>query len=261
MEPTIILEKNTSVANIIFNRPEAMNTYNHHMGEELLKITEDLLWDNTIRAVLLKGSGPVFMAGGDITFFKERQDQMPKGTLELVRQLAGAIQNLQNMHKIVLAAVHGAVAGAGVSLMLAADLVIAHEHTKFTLAYSGIGTSPDGGASYFLPRLVGDKKAMELLLFSNRFNAMQALEWGMINKVSDDASFYNDVESWLQLIVNGPTLAYSKIKKLVRKARHNSLPEQLELEGTCFAEATKTNDFKRGVDAFLEKKIPLFEGE
>jgi 2-(1,2-epoxy-1,2-dihydrophenyl)acetyl-CoA isomerase len=261
MEPTIILEKNNAIASLIFNRPNVMNTYNHQMGEELLKVTDELLWDDKIRAVLLKGSGPVFMAGGDISFFKERQDQMPIGTLDLVRQLAGAIQNLQNMHKLVLAAVHGSVAGAGISLMLAADLVIAHEHTKFTLAYSGIGTSPDGGASYFLPRLVGDKKAMELLLFSNRFSASQALEWGMINKVSDDASFANDVEIWLQRLVSGPTVDYSKVKKLIHQARHNSLAQQLEIEGTCFAQATKTTDFKRGVTAFLEKKIPTFEGE
>jgi 2-(1,2-epoxy-1,2-dihydrophenyl)acetyl-CoA isomerase len=261
MEPTIIVEKNNGIASLAFNRPHAMNTYNHQMGQELLAATDELLWDDTIRAVLLKGSGSVFMAGGDITFFKERQNEMPKGTIDLVRQLADSIQNLQNMNKIVLAAVHGAVAGAGISLMLAADLVIAHEHTKFTLAYSGIGTSPDGGASYFLPRLVGDKKAMELLLFSNRFNATDALRWGMINKISDESSFVKEIETWLQLLVNGPAVAFSKVKTLVHQSRHNSLAEQLELEGTCFAEATKTNDFKSGITAFLGKKMPVFEGK
>ena len=147
MYETVLFSVNESIATIAFNRPEAMNSFDHRMADELEALTEIVADDPSIRVVLLKGAGHLFMAGGDIKFFYDRLDKMPAGVMKIVRTLNATIHNFMNMPKPVLASVHGSVAGVGISLMLAADLVIAGENTKFTTAYSGIGISPDGGCS------------------------------------------------------------------------------------------------------------------
>jgi len=174
MKNTVLLNKDNAVATITFNRPDAMNAFNHEMADEFQNIIQEVKSDPTIRAIQLSGAGDLFMAGGDIEFFYKNLEQMPAGVKEIINQVNQTITAIREMEKPVLACVHGAVAGIGISFMLACDLVIAAEDTKFTLAYSGIGTSPDGGASYNLPRLVGSKKAMELLLLSERFDAQTA---------------------------------------------------------------------------------------
>src|SRR5262249_9950534 len=152
----------------------------------------------------------------------------------------------------VLACVHGSVAGVGMSFMMAADLVISAENTKFTMAYSGIGASPDGGATFFLPRLVGVKKAMEWILFSDIFDAHTAKAHGLINWVVPASNLIEETDRLLQRLVKGPIQSYTYIKRLINETWQHNLETQLENECQAFATCSATDDFKNGVIAFLK---------
>jgi len=261
MSSTVKLEKQGSIATITFNRPDKMNSFNLAMADDMEAVTEDVMLDDKIRAVILKGEGKLFMAGGDLKYFAENLKTMPAGILHIIRQLKSSMFNLRNMNKPVLAAVHGSVAGVGVSFMLAADLVIAADDTKFTLAYTGIGTSPDGGVSYMLPRLVGTKKAMELMMLSELFDAKTALQHGLINWVAPGDQLFDQVNAIATRLANGPTKAFANVKRLVNHTWDNSFETQCELEALSFAECSATQDFTAGVSAFVSKKKPEFVGK
>lgn len=260
MTATVNLTITEGVAELQFNRPEAMNAFNWQLAEDLDKALEELMLEKSFRVVTLSGAGPVFMAGGDIHFFNERLTEMPKGVPAIIRQLNSCIQRLQQLPVPVLACVHGAVAGAGISLMLACDLVLAASSTKFTLAYANLGTTPDGGATYFLPRTVGMKKAMELILLSERFSAEQALAMNLINWIEPDESFSDRIQILTNRLAKGPTQMYGRAKRLLNEGLARSLPQQLEAEMTAFTNSTQTQDFKRGVRAFIAKEQAHFEG-
>lgn len=261
MYETLLFSVNENIATISFNRPEAMNSFDHRMANELEMLTEQVANDQSIRAVLLNGAGHLFMAGGDIKFFYDKLDEMPAGVMQIVRTLNASINNLLQMPKPVLASVHGSVAGVGISLMLACDLVIAAENTKFTMAYSGIGISPDGGCSFHLPRLVGTKKTMEWLLFSDIFDANEAKLHGLVNWVVSQNQLVAESNKILQRLANGPTQSYAQIKKLVNHTWKHTLESQLEQEGRAFASCSTTADFKSGVRGFLTKKRVEFIGK
>lgn len=261
MTNTILLSVTNNVATLTFNRPEIMNSLNEQMAHELSAITEQISLDDTIRAILIRGAGNLFMAGGDIRFFYESLDTMPKGVLNLVRMVNGVISNLINAHKPVLACVHGSVAGIGMSLMMAADLVIAGANTQFTMAYTKLGVSPDGGASYFLPKIVGHKKAMELALLSDVINANQAQDLGLINWVAPEDQLEEKTLQILNKLAHGPTQAYAKTKQLIYQSASHSLEQQFEAEARSFAHLSQTADFRSGVTGFLNKTKPEFIGK
>lgn len=261
MTNTVLLSIENSIAVITFNRPEAMNCYNDVMAEEFAAVTNQVRLDRSVRAVLLRGAGHLFMAGGDIHYFHRGLKQMPGPVMAIVSRLSVAIDNLMTMPKPVLACVHGSVAGVGVGIMLAADLVIAAESTKFNLAYTGIGAAPDGGTTYALPRVVGAKKAMELLLLSEVFDAKTALAYGMINWAVADDQLQQATDKILRRLANGPTQSYAQAKSLVNQSWDNGLHTQLQAEGKAFEICSVSQDFANGVSGFLEKKRPQFTGE
>lgn len=261
MSETILFSVANNIATISFNRPNAMNTFNQQMGEELEAVTEQVRIDQSIRAVVLRGTGQLFMAGGDIHFFYETLDKMPAGVMKIVRTLNASIINLMRMPKPVLASVHGSVAGVGVSLMMACDLAIAAADTKFTMAYSALGISPDGGASYNLPRLVGVRKAMEWLLLSEKFDAATAKNHGLINWIVPPEAIEVESAKLLARLAAGPTHSYAEVKRLMHKTWKNSLETQLEQEGDAFESCSKTADFKAGVTSFVQKSKPSFQGK
>lgn len=172
-----------------------------------------------------------------------------------------AILALRRAPKPVLASVHGAVAGAGVSLMAAADLAIAAEGTKFALAYSRIGTSPDGGATYFLPRLIGVRKALELMLLADPIDAQAALRLGIVNWVTGAERLASETESIARRLAQGATLAFAETKRLVNQCHDQTLAAQLNAEVEAFARCAATRDFAEGVAAFVEKRKPNFKGQ
>ncbi len=261
MYQTLMFSIEQHIATITFNRPEAMNTFNQQMAEELEAVTEQVRHDASVRAVLVNGAGPLFMAGGDISFFAANLQSMPRGVMKIMHALNAAIIHLMEMPKPVLASVHGSVAGVGMSIMMACDLIIAAESTKFTMAYSGIGITPDGGATYQLPRLVGTKKAMEWLLLSEVFTAETAHAFGLVNWVVAKESLAQETARLLQRLANGPTRALADAKRLVNQSWQQSLETQLAHEATAFAACTTTTDFRAGVSAFLGKKAVAFQGE
>lgn len=258
--PNVLLEIQNAIATITLNRPESMNAMNEALLAELAEVTEAVQHDNQVRAVLLRGEGPLFCVGGDIKFFYDNKDIASDDIKKVVNNINRAVTACLTMPKPVLACVHGSVAGAGLSLILAADLVIAEENTKFTTAYSGIGISPDGAMSYTLPRIVGLRKAMELIMLAEVFDAQKALALGIINYTSSADTLLEKTKKILTRLVSAPTYAFGQIKQQVNQAQQNSLKDQLTLEANSFAQCYATEDFKNGVESFLKKSRPTFKG-
>lgn len=261
MSDTVIYSVADGVATILFNRPAVMNALDARMIVQLREAAERAEEDARARAVVIRGAGPAFLAGGDVAQFHANLARMPDLVRESAPELHRAILALRRAPKPVLAAVHGAVAGAGLSVMAAADLAIAAEGTKFTTAYGRLGTSPDGGATHFLPRLVGARKALELLLLSDTIDSAEAQRLGLVNRVVAADRLAAESEALARRLAQGPTLAFARIKQLVNETHDQALAAQLNAEVEAFARCAGTSDFAEGVTAFVEKRKPEFKGE
>ena len=261
MSDTVGYSVTDGIATITLNRPQVMNALDARMIIGLREAAERAESDSAARAVVIRGAGPAFLAGGDVSSFHANLSRMPDLVRENAPELHRAILALRRAPKPVLAAVHGAVAGAGISVMAAADLAIAAEGTKFTLAYSRLGTSPDGGASHFLPRLIGSRKALEMMLLSDTFDAAEAQRLGLVNWVVAHDKLAAEAETIARRLAQGATTAFAEIKKLVNQTHDQTLAAQLNAEVEAFARCAGTRDFAEGVTAFVEKRKPNFTGE
>jgi 2-(1,2-epoxy-1,2-dihydrophenyl)acetyl-CoA isomerase len=228
---------------------------------ELRAAAELVERDRAVRVVVLRGAGKAFLAGGDVAVFAQRLAELPELIVRWGRDLHFGIQALRRMDKPVLASVHGAVAGAGLSVLCAADLAVAAETARFSLAYANIGASPDGGSTYFLPRLVGYKKAMELTLLPELFDASTAQRHGLVNWVVPEAQLDVETRRMAQRLAEGPTRAYAEAKRLMNASLAGSMHTQMEEELFAFSRCARTKDLAEGVTAFVEKRRPLFRGE
>lgn len=249
------------VATITLDRPQVMNALDAEMIVRLREVCEQAARDSHARVVLLRGAGPAFLAGGDVAFFHANLARAPEMVIELAGELHRAILALRRAMKPVVASVHGAVAGAGMSLMAASDFVIAAADTQFTMAYSRIGASPDGGSTFFLPRLIGYQRAMELLLLSETVDAETLRGLGLVNRVVPAPELQAATQVIVARFAAGPTRAFGETKALANRACDSSLEAQLEAEAQAFARCAKTRDFAEGVTAFVEKRPPRFRGE
>ncbi len=248
------------VATIALNRPQVMNALDAGMITRLRAVCEQARDDRAVRVIVLRGNGPAFLAGGDVALFHANLPKLAEMVERLAGELHHAIIALRDAAKPVLASVHGAVAGAGVSLLAAADLAIAAAETQFTLAYSKIATSPDGGSTYFLPRIVGTRKALELMMLSDTFDADTALSLGLVNWVVPAADLAAATDRLVRRLVNGPTVAYGETKALVNRSFERPLAAQLDAEAQAFARCARTHDLAEGVTAFVQKRKPEFKG-
>jgi len=249
-----------AVATIAFNRPQVMNALDAHAIIALRDACERARDDAAVRVIVLRGHGPAFVAGGDIAWFHANLQSMGALVPEMAGALHAAIRALRDAAKPVLASVHGAVAGAGMSLLAAADLAIAADETKFSMAYSAIGTSPDGGSTWFLPRLIGARRAMELLLLPEPFDAATALRFGLVNRVVPAVELETETLRLAKRLAAGPTHAYAETKALVNHSFETPLAAQLDSEAAAFERCAATRDFAEGVTAFVEKRKAKFEG-
>jgi 2-(1,2-epoxy-1,2-dihydrophenyl)acetyl-CoA isomerase len=260
MSETLLYSVAGSVATITLNRPQVMNALDAGMIARLRAVCEQACDDAAVRAIVLRGNGPAFLAGGDVALFHANLPRLPDMIKDLAGELHHAIVALRRAPKPVFASVHGAVAGAGVSLLAAADLAIAATDTKFTLAYSRIAASPDGGSTWFLPRLVGYRKALELMLLSDTFDAATALALGLVNWVAAGADLAAETAKIAQRLASGPTVAFGETKALVNQSFEQPLVAQLAAEAQAFARCARTADLAEGVTAFVEKRKPDFVG-
>ena len=261
MNNTLLVDIRDQIATLTFNRPAVKNAMDYDLMIALKTATEAVSDNSDVRAVVVRGAGGSFMAGGDITQFHAHMDTLPQLIVKEAREFHLAILALRRMGKPVLAVVEGACAGAGMSMMAACDLAIATDNAMFTLAYSNLGASPDGGSTYFLPRLVGYRKALELALMPDRFDAAAALNLGLVNWVVAHAELEARVSTIAKRLANGPTVAFAKTKKLMNQSLDMSLESQLEAEAQAFSDCARTNDIVEGINAFIGKRKPSFSGK
>ena len=259
MSEVVKLSVANGIAVIALNRPQVMNAMDGEMMRQLRPAAEAVEKDPAVRAVVLRGEGAAFMAGGDVAVFHQHLAELPELIVTWGREMHAAFLALRRMGKPVLASVHGAVAGAGFSLLCAADLAIAAADTRFTLAYSNIGASPDGGSTYFLPRLVGYKTTMEMIMLPDRFDAETARQHGLVNWVVPNEKLVAETLRIAQRLAAGPTRAYAEAKRLVNQSL-DPLEAQMEQELQAFSRCARTADLKEGVTAFVEKRKPVFKG-
>jgi 2-(1,2-epoxy-1,2-dihydrophenyl)acetyl-CoA isomerase len=254
------------VASIVLNRPAVLNALDEGLAVALGAAVAAAEHDPAVRCVVLSGAGDAFMAGGDIQWMSGLLEsgeaaQRARRLEDFIAAAHQPILALRRMPKPVIASVHGAVAGYGLSLMLAADLAVAATGTKFTTAYSLIGTSPDGGATYHLTALVGPKKALHLFLTGERFTAEQAAEYGLVSAVVAAEERGPHVASIAAQLAAGPTAVYGRTKRLVNRAAGDGLAAQMQAELESFRDSALAPDFAEGVRAFLEKRKPRFTGQ
>ena len=252
----ITFEQAGSIVRITLNRPDAANGLKDVMAAELADAARRCDTDAT-SAVLLTGSGRFFCAGGDLKSFAAApsRGRFIKGVAD---DLHGAISTFARMDAVLITAVNGAAAGAGFSLAIAGDLVLAAESASFTMAYTKVGLSPDGSSSYYLPRLVGVRRTQELMLTNRALSAAEAAEWGLITEVVADADLADAADRMANKFGAGPRKAHGAVKKLLLSSFKNGLEEQIEIEGRFIAECAESADGREGVDAFLEKRRPAY---
>jgi len=250
-----------AVGTIILNRPQSLNAFNLDLARQFLATLTAFDADQSVRAIVLKGAGRAFSCGGDI---KEMLADVKRGDDRAayfrapLSAFGNMVLGLRRTPKPVLAAVHGAAAGVAFNLMLACDLKIASESCRFTQAFIKIGLSPDGGGSWFLPRLVGAARASEMALLPTELNAETAREWGLINWVVRDDRFEEEVSEIAARLAEGPADAMARAKALLNAAYDSPLSEHIETERLAQIDNAASTDFGEGLTAFVEKRVPRF---
>src|SRR5256885_6866575 len=257
---SLILDRRDGVATITLNRPDAFNALTLGLGRELFHAALEVDEDPTVRCVVVTGAGRAFCAGGDVRDFADNLEHIGVLIKELTTYLHGTVSRFCRSDKPVIMGVNGVAAGGGLSFALSGDLVIAAESARLTMAYSKIAATPDGSSSYFLPRLVGLRRAMELYFTNRVLSAREALEWGLVTRVVPDAELKSAVDALARELAQGPSKAFGGAKRLFHQSTWESLETQMELEAQAIAASGRTEDFKNGVRAFANKKTPTFEG-
>lgn len=256
--PTRLELRPSGLAVITLDSQATLNAIGRDMARSLLRHVDQIVDSPDVRAVLLRAGGRSFGVGGDIHSFKSGAPDAAHRTDETLTTIGLCIERLRRFPRPVVAAVHGTVAGGSLGLMLCADYVIAHETSRFTTAYARIGASPDAGTTHFLTRLLGERRALEIFMFSEMLTAQQALQLGFVNVLVSDDDFDAAYESILARILEGPVEAWGVTKGLVYKAAGNTLERQMEEEKAAFLKAMSSQEFAAGVSAFLSKRQPEF---
>lgn len=255
----LLVENKDGIMNLTLNRPENLNAFSSEMIAGLSDAIKDAKNDDSIRVVVLSGSGRAFSAGGDVKGMG-KGDKSPLGTYDHIGKLNELILSMKDLEKPIIAAVHGYAAGAGFNLALACDIILAAEDSKFVLSFSKVGLISDGGGLYFLPRLIGPYRAKELLFSAEPITVEEANSLGIVNHIYPVDEFQKKVNEFAANIAAGPSKAYGFIKKIADQSFNSSLAEILEQERITQATVALTEDHLEGVQAFKEKRRPKFIG-
>ena len=256
---TILCDIADGVATITLNRPDRLNALTLQMFDELQDVLSKAEEDPLQRAVVLTGSGRAFCAGADLKAALEAEDgEGPENDLET--HYNPLVKRLQTIGVPVIGAINGVAAGAGCSIALSCDIVLAGRSASFLQAFARIGLIPDAGGTWVMPRLIGRARAMGLAMLADNLPAETAADWGLIWKVLDDDALQAEAGTMARTMAQGPTAAFAKMKQALNASMDNSLDDQLALEAKLQNEAAQSHDYKDGVDAFLEKRPAVFKG-
>jgi len=256
---SILLEIQSGVAFITLNRPDKLNSFNREMALLLQKTLDDCAANNEVRCIYLTGAGKGFCAGQDLA---EVVDPNGPGMQKILSEHYNPIiERIRNINKPVVAAVNGVAAGAGANIAFACDIVVSISSANFIQAFSKIGLIPDSGGTFSLPRLIGMQRASALMMLGDKVTATDALQMGMLYKVFDELLFEVESKKIATTLSQMPTKALGYIKQALNASATNNLTQQLALEDELQQKAASTNDFKEGVNAFLEKRLPVYRGE
>lgn len=248
------------VAHVTMNQPDRGNPIDRAFASELNEIATECLANPEIRAVLLDANGRFFSVGGDLNSLAASRDGLARFVPEATADLHMAISRFARMNAPLVASVHALAAGGAVALLAGADFVLASPAAKFYAAFTGIGIICDSGASYYLPRRMGLRRATQFLLMNETLSAEEAVTVGLINRVVDAEALSAEAWSMSKRLAQGPTLAYGEIKNLLISSSVDSLETQLEHEARAMGRATRTEDAWNAMRALVEKRTPVFEG-
>jgi 2-(1,2-epoxy-1,2-dihydrophenyl)acetyl-CoA isomerase len=254
----IRFEKAGPIARVTLDRPKAANGFHGPMMQELAAIAQDCDADRSLKAVILAGTGRFFSAGGDLKGMADAGDARGAYVKRLADNLHRAISSFARMDAPLIVAVNGVAAGGGFSLAIAGDLVIAARSAAFTMAYTRAGLSPDGSSSYYLPRLIGLRRAQDLMLTNRTLTAIEALDWGLVTEVVDDEALTSRAEALAAQFAAGSRGANRNVKKLLLATYGQSLETQMEMEGRLVADRADSAEGREGIDAFIAKRTPTF---
>ena len=249
------------LARLSLERAEDANAMNLAMARDLRYAAVELLHHPNVRAVLVTSSGPVFCGGGDLkSFAAESPEQMATHIEHLTIDLHAAIARFSRLNAPVVASVTGSVGGAGMSLVAACDLVVASTAAKFTMGYTRAGLVPDGTSSFFLSRVVGLRRAAELMLTNRTLSAAEAAEWGLVNELAEPDEVAVRAEQLAQTLAAGATAALGGAKRVLYEGAHSSLEEAMERESSIIGQVAASHDAREGIASFIEKRPPQFRG-
>ncbi len=258
-EPRLLLDRSGDILRLTLNRPDKLNSLTSGMLSELGDVLSDIAADADLRALVITGAGRGFCAGQDLREAGAVTDgRAVRNTVE--RLYNPIVRQIRSLEIPVIGAVNGVAAGAGANLALACDIVVAAESATFTMAFARIGLIPDAGGTYFLPRLVGHARALGMALLGDTISARSAAEWGLIWEVAPDADFPARIDALATRLAALPTRALALMKQAMNASGHHSLEQQLALEAELQPQAAETEDFREGVQAFLEKRAAKFIG-
>lgn len=258
MTASVLYQASEGVATLTLNRPDVLNAMNGDLMRELREGVERAAGDAAVRAVLITGAGRGFCAGADLAA-RGKDGITDSGTL-LRERYHPIIMTLRQMPKPVVTAVNGVAAGAGMSLALAGDVVLAARSASFLQAFSKIGLVPDAGSTYFVPRYAGEMRARALAILAEKIDAEEAQRIGLVWKVHADDALQDEAGKLARHLATMPTMAYGMIKEALNQSFDNDLATQLEVEATLQSRASRSDDCKEGVAAFMEKRKPQFNG-
>ncbi len=259
MELTCVnYEKNGAVAHVTLNRPDVFNAFNDEQSYELQSVLKAIKKDAEVRVVVLTGAGKAFCSGQDLKAIANSKNRSLSDSL--YKRYNPIIKAMRELPKPIICRLNGVAAGAGASLALACDFIVAHEKSSLIEVFVNVGLVPDSGSSYFLPKAISPARAFEMATMAPKVSAQQALDWGLINRVCSDDNFDETINQITEYYASAPTKSIGMIKGMLNKAAHSDLDTMLQYEAYCQEIAGRSKDYKEGVSSFNEKRKPNFTG-